>query len=1052
MLSTPLTDKSTMGVNVANGNLVLQSQQLRMSGVAGLGYDDARTWNGINGEKQEYGHWADSSAPEVTQYGDGSIGFEDGSGAWFEFKKESSGKFLTPPAIKAVMCAAGSPEPCPATLPTGVTYELIYDQSQEKLEFTSEGKFTQEDRYGHKVASEFISAHTVAFTDPQGHKIDKVEEGAEGYVSELKDLSGERKLSFTYKNFGEGEPELETATEADGKKTSYEYGNYTITKITDPDGHVTKLVYDSQRRIKEIIRTTNAEHTTGPTTKLTYYEPGKAPAPCTESQQGTIVRDADWTTEKEHEVLYCSNVFDEVEKTVAYNKTEKLESSASYNPFGDQILTTAASPGGSESGNNVSLHYDEFGINLECVVTGTSSPESKCPSHPSKSALVTSFSYKDTTQSDLYLPTQVENPENTSTVACYNGGKQPEESKCPGTATGPTGSLATERDELAEENKLSFEYNESGTLNGTIKASTDADGHKTTYEYDEKGNLKKITPPTGSGIKATTITVDADSRPHVITDGAGHIETLTYDADDRVTKIEYTGTGTAKTVTFEYDGDGNVTKREDSTGTTKYTVDSLNRVTKEELPGSLSNSYEYDAASNMKAFTDGGGTTKYEYNGLNELASLTEPEATKATTFTYDGDKRLAGISYPSGAKEAYKLEGTTGRPETITAEGTTGTSVPKLTYTYKSGENDTGLIQTLTESTTGAKTTYSYNPIQMLTEALTAAEKAQNQSRYAYKLDGAGNRTKQTVNLEGETGGTETFFAYNAGNELECRQTVATPCSGSSTTELSHYSYDEAGEQTSITPKHDTSGASFEYNAASELAKLTPSGGSELKLAYGGTGQDDLVSTGSTTTIQSSLLGITREAASGGTSYFARTPNGLLIDERTPTGNYNPLYDAQGDIIALANTSGKVERTFHYGPYGENIKSEGTQTIPYPFGYKGGYRVSGGNKGETSIANGLYHFGERYYDPTTGRWTQQDPESKTGDPTQEDLFGFAGDDPINRSDPSGDSAGCGYSCYPTGGHGGWNACDTISFFAIFTPLRYAVGVGVALGLRLSCG
>ena len=71
-------------------------------------------------------------------------------------------------------------------------------------------------------------------------------------------------------------------------------------------------------------------------------------------------------------------------------------------------------------------------------------------------------------------------------------------------------------------------------------------------------------------------------------------------------------------------------------------------------------------------------------------------------------------------------------------------------------------------------------------------------------------------------------------------------------------------------------------------------------------------------------------------------------------------------------SSTGKVERTFHYGPYGENVKSEGTQTIPYPFGFKSGYRMPGGNKGLGNVTNGLLHFGQRYYDPTTGRWTQR--------------------------------------------------------------------------------
>jgi RHS repeat-associated protein len=174
------------------------------------------------------------------------------------------------------------------------------------------------------------------------------------------------------------------------------------------------------------------------------------------------------------------------------------------------------------------------------------------------------------------------------------------------------------------------------------------------------------------------------------------------------------------------------------------------------------------------------------------------------------------------------------------------------------------------------------------------------------------------------------------------------------------------------------------------------------LGLSYGGTGQDDLTAVGSSTTLQNSLLGLTREVNSSGTSYFARTPTGLLIDERTPSGDFNPLYDGQGDVIALVNSSKKVERTFRYGPYGENIKSEGTQTIPYPFGFKGGYRMPAGNTGKGNVANSLLHFGARYYDPTTGRWTQQDPKDQLGSTTQGDRFLFSGSDPINLSDLSG--------------------------------------------------
>jgi RHS repeat-associated protein len=1007
ILSTKLTPTSTLGVNVASGNLSLQDTDLNIAG-RGLSFTSARIFNSLSSGPYGYGlAWSDSNSPYVHSYEDGNVSYTDGSGATYPFLKSGS-SFITPADIRATMCATGSPAPCPGTLPSGVKYELIYSESQTHINFghESEAGFYYptgvEDRSKNTLTANYTSEidEPTMWTDSEGRKIEYSETNPyEGYTK-ITDVSGGRSASFKYEDV-EGFDELVKSTDAAGKSTTYGYGpeveaSY-VAKITDPDGHVTRFEYEYEGRVSKIVRVTNAEKGTGPTTSFSYYEPGKAPefakktGLCSSTQKATIVKDPDWTVAGAHETMYCSNSLDEVEKTIdaAGNETK-----AEYNSLGALSSTTAASPGSGASGGVESFGYDSSHENLMCIVQGAS--EESCPTKsPSSKSVVTSFNYKD--ESNPYSATQVENPQGNSTFACYTHGKQTGSEGPPCTAAGekePTGSLQNENDQLASEHELKFTYDE----HGEVKTSTDADGHSTEYLYDEKGNLKEIKPP--APLLATKITVDADSRPHVITDGAGHVQTIVYDNDDRITEIAYTGIGTARTVKFEYDGDGNVIKREDSTGTTKYTVDQLNRVTKEELPGSLSNGYEYDLASNMTAFTDGGGTTKYKYNGIDELESMLEPGEAKETKLAYDNDHRLTKITYPSGAIENYKLEPTTGRPETITAEGVTGTTVPKLTYTYKQGEDDTSLVQTLTEST-GNTTSYLYDKLERLTEATTKGSTIK--SHYAYKLDGAGNRVSQQVSATAETGGTTTYYTLNAGNELECRQTISGACNASD--ELSSYAYDGAGEQTAITPASEAGGGTLAYNAAGELSSLTPSGGSALALSYGGAGQSDLTAIGGSTALQSSLLGVTREVNAAGTSYYARTPNGLLIDERTPSGHFNPLYDSQGDVIALVSSAGKVERTFHYGPYGENIKSEGIQTIPYPFGYKGGYRMPVGNSGQNNVVNSILHFGERDYDPTTGRWTQQDPTDQVTSATQGDRYLFAGGDPIDRSDPSGREA-----------------------------------------------
>ena len=55
----------------------------------------------------------------------------------------------------------------------------------------------------------------------------------------------------------------------------------------------------------------------------------------------------------------------------------------------------------------------------------------------------------------------------------------------------------------------------------------------------------------------------------------------------------------------------------------------------------------------------------------------------------------------------------------------------------------------------------------------------------------------------------------------------------------------------------------------------------------------------------------------------------------------------------------------------------------------------------------GLYKFGIRYYDPTLGRWTQQDPlGGSLFDPSTGNRYAYTNDDPTNLTDPTGKLTG----------------------------------------------
>jgi RHS repeat-associated protein len=64
---------------------------------------------------------------------------------------------------------------------------------------------------------------------------------------------------------------------------------------------------------------------------------------------------------------------------------------------------------------------------------------------------------------------------------------------------------------------------------------------------------------------------------------------------------------------------------------------------------------------------------------------------------------------------------------------------------------------------------------------------------------------------------------------------------------------------------------------------------------------------------------------------------------------------------------------------------------------------------GYLDSSTNLYKFGTRYYDPTLGRWTQQDPVGGSlGDLNSANRYTYANDDPVNAVDPSGkDIIGC---------------------------------------------
>ncbi|WP_443027279.1 RHS repeat-associated core domain-containing protein [Sphingomonas sp. LR61] len=57
---------------------------------------------------------------------------------------------------------------------------------------------------------------------------------------------------------------------------------------------------------------------------------------------------------------------------------------------------------------------------------------------------------------------------------------------------------------------------------------------------------------------------------------------------------------------------------------------------------------------------------------------------------------------------------------------------------------------------------------------------------------------------------------------------------------------------------------------------------------------------------------------------------------------------------------------------------------------------------GIDDIATGLVKFGQRWYNPYIGAWTQQDTLDSPLDPSNGNRYAYAASDPINQQDPTG--------------------------------------------------
>jgi RHS repeat-associated protein len=101
------------------------------------------------------------------------------------------------------------------------------------------------------------------------------------------------------------------------------------------------------------------------------------------------------------------------------------------------------------------------------------------------------------------------------------------------------------------------------------------------------------------------------------------------------------------------------------------------------------------------------------------------------------------------------------------------------------------------------------------------------------------------------------------------------------------------------------------------------------------------------------------------------------------------PVHDLIGSTMGLFNSSGSLATLYSYEPFGKPTMTGASSAFPYLFAGM-----------EWDSSTGLYHTPARYYSPSLQRFLSEDPMGFAGGDVN--LFAYAGNDPINNTDPSG--------------------------------------------------
>ena len=365
------------------------------------------------------------------------------------------------------------------------------------------------------------------------------------------------------------------------------------------------------------------------------------------------------------------------------------------------------------------------------------------------------------------------------------------------------------------------------------------------------------------------------------------------------------------------------------------------------------------------------------------------------------------------------------------------------FTYTYDASGNITKIVTEGTNVPQAALTKeYTYDALGQL-----ATEVNGSGTTFGYAYDTAGNNRNIT-----KDGTVTKSFGYTNPSWPDLLTSVT---SGSTTKDILY----EGQSQTSDLPSsgnpvtyYNGRDYTFTWTKGRQLASATVDG-KQISYTYDMSGVRSNKQVGDTTYTYTTLSGKVMRQTWGDNNALefvyddGNQPFAVIYNDGSTSTLYYYVLNAQGDVAAILNSSGKLAASYDYDAWGNctvydssaKVLTDPTSIANLnPLRYRGYYY---------DAETGFYYLQSRYYDPAICRFINADTFATTdaNGLLSANMFAYCENNPIGNSDPDGYFAaaltGGGYlsGILVAGGANFWNPAGWI---VVGITVAVAVGAG----------